>query len=354
MTLFLPGPVHVNQEIREACARPMVGHRSSEYSEVHRTVIDALKTLLHTDQNVYLSTSSATGVMEAAMRNLVEERVLSCVCGAFSNRWNNIAKANGKQSDQLETEWGMPTRPGALRKQLQSGEYDAVTVTHNETSTGLLNPLPEIAEVMEEFPDVLFLVDATSSMAATNIKVDEWNIDMVLASVQKAFAVPPGLSLFALSDRALERSQSVQNRGYYFDFQRYESYQQKDQTISTGPIPQIYALRKRLQQIGEEGIQSRFKRHELMAERCRTWARKHEFSCFPEEGFESPTLTCIENSREIPIEKLRTRLQEKGYVISNGYGDISQKTFRIGHMGDHTIGMLNDLLETIAHILPEV
>ncbi len=351
-TLFLPGPTEVRPEIRQACSKPMVGHRSSEYSAVHREVVDGLQELLHTDGRVFLSTSSATGVMEAAIRNLVSDKLLSCVCGAFSHRWNRIARANGKEADRLEVEWGEPTLPEQIDRRLEQDNYEAVTVVHNESSTGLTNPIEEIGEMMENHPDVLFLVDAVSSMAGTEIRVDDWNIDLVLASVQKAFALPPGLAVFAVSDQALERFEDVPDRGYYFDFANFIKYGDRDQTISTGPIPQIFALERQLDYIlNTEGPEQRYRRHMEMASHCRQWALERGFSIFPDSEYASPTVTCVQNDPGISVSELRSELEEQGFVISDGYGDLAEQTFRIGHMGDHSLEDLQELLSVIDQLI---
>jgi len=354
--LFIPGPTEVPEYIRNALAKPMVGHRSYEYEHIHKRVVDRLKTLLHTDQNVFLAASSGTGILEAGSRNLIENKVLNCICGDWSDRWRLITEQSGKVTEQISVPEGQPILAEHVAQQLEKDDsYDAVMVIHNETATGVMNPLEEIGEVLEEYPDVLFMVDAVSSMAGSEIRVDDWNIDYVLSSVQKCFAVPPGLTVFAVSDQALDKSKHVDNRGYYFDLQNFKKYNDKNQLISTGSLPQVFGLDVQLEHILEdEGLENRYQRHEAMAERTREWALEQGFGLFAQEGYRSSTITCVENTLDISIETLNEHLDERGFVISNGYGDLAEQTFRIGHMGEHRLEDLNELLDHMSEIIDEL
>ncbi len=349
--LFIPGPTEVRPEILKEMSKPMIGHRSKEFTQLYEKVIPKLKKVLYTDQKVFLSTSSSTGVMESAVRNCSNKKILSCVCGAFSDRWNKIAEANGKDADRIEVEWGKAIKPEMVDKALSTGKYDAITFVHNETSTGVMNPLEEVAEVMKKYPDVMFLVDAVSSMVGYKIEVDKLGIDVCLAGVQKCWALPPGLTVFSVSDKALEKAKTVKNRGYYFDFLTFLKYDDKrHQTPATPAISIIYALDKQLDNILAEGPENRFKRHREMAEITRTWTKKY-FGLFAEPGYESPTVTAVKNTRDISVSDLREKLNEKGYAISDGYGKLKQQTFRIAHMGDHTVEDIKKLLSVIDDIL---
>ncbi len=350
--LFIPGPTEVRPEVLQAQTHPMIGHRSQAFSELFESVTETLRNLLQTRAEVLIFTSSATGVMEGAVRNLVNRRLLSTVNGAFSQRWAQIARANGKEVDTIEVAWGKAVKPEMLAEKLEPGKYEAVLLTHNETSTGVMNPIAELAQVVrEKSPDTLILVDAVSSLMGAPIDFDGWGLDVVLASTQKCFALPPGLTVTLVSERALKKAETVEHRGYYFDFllqRRY--YQERHQTPATPAISLLYALQYQLQRIQEETLERRYARHREMAEIARAWARKH-FALFAEPGYESPTVTTITNTRGISVKDLNQALAQRGFTLSNGYGKLKEKTFRIGHMGDLTPGELRELLAAINDIL---
>jgi len=348
--LFIPGPTEVRVENLAALARPQIGHRSAEFKELYGAVVPKLRRLLGTEGKVFLFTSSSTGVWEAAVRNCVRERVLCCMQGAFSDRWFKVAEANGKPAEPLRVEWGKAITAESIDAALGQGRFDAITVVHNETSTGVMNHLDEIAEVMRGHRDVLFLVDAVSSMAGARIDVDALGIDVCLAGLQKAFALPAGLAVASVSERALARAREVEHRGYYFDFLEMLKYDERGQTPSTPAIPQIHALDAQLDAILAEGLDARVARHEGLARVTREWARRH-FALFAEEGYESPTVTCVANTRGISVARLNDELGRQHAAISNGYGELKEKTFRIAHMGDTQEWELRGLLATIDRIL---
>ncbi|MBI4586964.1 MAG: alanine--glyoxylate aminotransferase family protein [Planctomycetes bacterium] len=348
--LFIPGPTEVGPEMLKVLATPQVGHRSGEFQELYARLIPKLKKLLKTSGHVYLATSSASGIMEGSIRNLVPERCLHLTCGAFSERWYEIAIANGKQADKLAVEWGKPNLPGALDEALARKKYDAVAVVHNETSTGVMNPLREIASVVKKYPGTLLLVDAVTSMAVVDIPVDEIGIDLIFAGTQKGFGLPSGTTVFAASERASERARSVPARGYYFDILDFEKYHQRNQTPTTPCIPILYGLDHRLDQIFGEEPERWFARRLEMATSCRKWAKKH-FALLPEPGYESVSLTAIRNTRKISVADLNKKLGERSMTLSNGYGKLKEETFRIGHMGDLDLKDLDLLLNTIDEIL---
>jgi len=349
--LFIPGPTHVRDEILEAMATPMIGHRSKDYMDLQAEVIPKIQKLLYTKNRIFLSTSSSTGLMEAAVRNCVAKKCLNTVCGAFSKRWHQITVANGKPADKLEVPMGQAITPEMVDEALSSGEYDAITLVHNETSTGVLNPIYEIAEVVKKYPDVCFLVDAVSSMAGAKIEVDKLSIDVCLAGVQKCFALPPGLAVASVSQKALDRAAQVPNRGYYFDFLVFQKYlDERGQTPATPAIPQIFALNKQMDDILAEGLENRWRRHQEMAAFVQEWARKH-FALYSDERYLSPTVTNIKNTRGISVAALNEELGKRGAMISNGYGPLKEKCFRIAHMGDLTLDDLKWLTEQIEDIL---
>jgi aspartate aminotransferase-like enzyme len=350
--LFIPGPTHVREEILQAQTAPMIGHRSQEYADLQAEVTPKLQKLLYTEQPVFLFTNSGTGVMEGSLRQTVQKRALMPVCGAFSERWFNIAEANGVPADRVDVEWGQGFTPEIIDEALSQGDYDVLTVTFNETSTGVMNPLEDIAAMVHEtYPDTLILVDAVSAMAGAKIEVDAWGLDVVISSSQKCFALPPGLSVTAVSERAIERAEQVPDRGFYFDFVRMLKYYKRNQTPATPAISLIQALNQQMDDILEEGLESRWDRHIAMAEVVRAWAREH-WALFPDERFLSNTVTTIENTRGVNIAELNEQLGHQGAMISNGYGSqLREKTFRIAHMGDLKVEDIHWVLSLIDDIL---
>lgn len=349
--LFIPGPVEVYPDTLAELAIPTIGHRSQEFKDLYADTIPKLKKILYTDQEVFLSTSSATGVWEGSLRNLVNKKVLCCMNGAFSDKWYDVAVLNGKQAEKLQVDWGKAITAEMVDEKLSTGEFDGITFVHNETSTGVANPLYEVADVVKKYPEVMFIVDAVSSMTAMKIEIDKLGIDCCLASVQKAFAIPPGLAVFTVSNKAMEKMATVENRGYYFDFKTFKKYGDKSNTPSTPPIPQIFALNHQCQKMLDEGMENRFARHTKMKEMVHEWIAEKGFELFPEKGYESESLTCIANNKKIDVKDLNNKLREKGMVISNGYSKLADVTFRIAHMGDTQPDEIKELLENIDEIL---
>ena len=345
--LFIPGPVKVNDDVLQQLARPTLGHRLGEYSQLHSETVGMLKKILFTEQNVFLFTSSASGIWEAAIRNCVgpDETVLCTMCGAFSDKWAGVARSCGRDVEELKVEWGQAILPEMIDKKLASGKYAAVTIVHNETSTGLTNPVAEISEMLrEKYPNVLVLVDSVSGMVGLALRFDDYGWDVAFASVQKAFAIPPGLAVAAVSNRALEKSKDVPGRGYYFDFQAFAKSAAKNQTVTTPAIPHIMALNYQCERLLSEGMENVWDRHRKMGEFVRAWA-KERFALFCDEKYASNTLTAVKNTRGINVAETINSLQEKhNTVFGNGYGKLKEETFRIAHMGDITLDELKELL----------
>lgn len=345
--LFIPGPTEVAPEVLRAMGTPMIGHREKAFTALYTRVMPKLKQALYTKGRVFLSTSSASGIMEGAIRNCVSRRVLSCVCGAFSERWYEIARANGKEADPYVVEWGQVNDPAEVDKRLATGRYDAVTWVHNETSTGVMGDFAGMSQVMRKYPDVSFLVDTVSSMMGVKIDVDALAPDVCLAGVQKAFSLPPGLTVFTVSERALAKAKTIPHRGAYFDFTKFAEFDEKGQTPETPSISHIYALDVQMDRILAEGLENRWARHAEMARTCRAWARER-FGLFAAPGAESTTLTTVKNTRGIDVGRLIKTLSEKHDVtLGNGYGKLKDKTFRIAHMGETTIAEIKELLSWI-------
>jgi aspartate aminotransferase-like enzyme len=327
---------------------PMIGHRSSNFQDLYGKIQPQLQQLLSTERLVYLSTSSAWGIMEGAIRNLVQRKLLCCMCGAFSDKWLNVAKSCDLVAEGLQVDWGSPIMPEAIDAKLASGEFDTVTLAHNETSTGVMNPLEDIAKLKEKYPEVMFIVDSVSSMTAVPLNFDALGIDVLLAGTQKAWALPPGLSVFVVSEAAMKRAERGESRGYYFDFHEFQTNAEKNMTPSTPSIPHINGLSAKLDEFMAEGLENRYARHQKTNQMTRDWAAKHGFILFPEAGYESLSLTCINNGANeggtvVDVPKLQGLMKEKGILIDGGYGKLKGKAFRLSNMGDETEETMGDL-----------
>lgn len=335
--LFIPGPTEVRPEILDAQADWMIGHRQPACADLLGRIQPKLQQVFLTKQRVQIVAATGTGFMEGAVRNTVNKKVLNCVNGAFSERMNDITIANGKANEVLSIEWGQPIRPEDVVERLATGEFDAITLAHNETSTGVASPVGEIAQAIRALPngdEIIIIVDAVSSLAGARLPFDEWDLDVLFTSSQKAFALPPGLAFCAVSERGMKRAASVPNRGYYFDFLELDKYLQKNQTPATTPLSLLYAADKQLDAMMEEGVENRFARHLAMRDRTMAYVQSKGFDLFPAPGYESPTVTCAHNNLNIDIGALNKYLMTKGMYISNGYGSLKGKAFRIAHMGD--------------------
>jgi aspartate aminotransferase-like enzyme len=352
--MFVPGPVDVDPEVLAAQAQAMLPHRSKEFETIFRRSWEKARPLFYTQSRVFIVTASGTGLQEAAVRNLAFQDVLACVNGAFSKRWADVAQANGKQVDILESEWSQPVTPQQVSDALQGKHYEVLTLVHNETSTGLENPVQAIAAAARAAsPDTLICVDAVSSLGGARIEMDAWGLDLVLTSSQKCLALPPGLSLAAVSDRAMAYAGGVPDRGWYFDFVRLEKHMHKDSTPATPALSLIYALDLQLDRIFAEGLEARFKRHSAMARRVQEWAVERGFDLFAAEGYRSQTVTTVANRREIDIPALNAFLQQREMRIANGYGPLKGKTFRIAHMGETTLAEVDQLLAALDEYLAQ-
>jgi predicted phosphoserine aminotransferase len=354
-TLYIPGPTEVREDVIEAMCEPMFGHRMERMTDLYTTIVEDTKDFLGTDNDVIVLTASGTEFWEASTLNLVDENILVPTCGSFSERHANVAERLGKDVDRLEYEWGEAIKPEDVREALEASDegYDVVASVMNESSTGVRNPIEEIADVVAAYPDTYFVVDAVSALGGDYVDIDAHGIDVIFASTQKAFAMPPGLAVCVVSEDAYERELDTDAASWYGGFQRcLDYYDRKGQTHSTPAIPIMLAYRQQMKHMLEEGHE-RFERHREMAEYTREWAREH-FDLFPEAGYESQTVSCIENTQGIDVaETIETVSERYDMVFSNGYGSIAEETFRIGHMGEHSvesIAALTDAIEDVADL----
>lgn len=350
--LFIPGPIDVNKDVLECMSTQVIGHRGKEASKLQHDISKKLKSLFYTNSEILLSTSSGSGLMEGSIRSCTSKRAAVFSCGSFGRRWYNMGVSNMVPVDLFEVELGKAISPEMVDKVLSTGKYDLITITHNETSTGITNPIEAIGEVIKKYEDVIYCVDAVSSAGGIKIEVDKIGIDICITSVQKALGLPPGMSICTFSNKAVQRAKKVPYRGTYFDLlAMYEYIVNKNyQYPSTPSLSHMFALDFQLNQILKEGLENRFLRHKEMANIVRTWAKEH-FQIFTDENYLSNTLTVVKNTKGISVSNLNDKLKERNLEIANGYGELKEKTFRISHMGDYSVDDVKDLLNNIDEIL---
>ncbi|MFX0091663.1 MAG: pyridoxal-phosphate-dependent aminotransferase family protein [Candidatus Hodarchaeota archaeon] len=350
--LYIPGPVEVGEDILLQQAKHLVGHRSNEFTQLYTSVIGKLVKFFETKQHVLVMTASGTIFMDMSGRNLVKNKVLACECGAFSERMGKALAGCGKEVDHFKIDWGKAFKPEMIAEKLSSNEYDAVTVVHNETSTGVRNPIYKIGEMLKKgFPDVSYIIDSVSAMAGDLTLPDKIKSDLIFASVQKCFGLPPGLAVGVLSEKALEKAKTIPNRGFYTDLVGIlDYYAKKQQTPSTPNISLLYALDYQLSNFLEETAQKIHDRHLEMAKYTREWAKKKGFELFAEPGYESVTVTTVKNTLGKNVGELNKELAKRNMQLANGYGKLKDQTFRIGHMGNLHLGDIKELLWHIDEI----
>jgi aspartate aminotransferase-like enzyme len=330
----------------------MVSHRSEEYKKLHVETVELLQRFLGTDNEVFLFSSTGSGFMEASVRNCVNKKMLCCICGSFGKRFAEVGVSNGKQVETIETPLGEPVTADLLDQKLSEiPDVEAVSITHNETSVGLINPLEKLAEVVKKH-DKLLLVDAVSSMGGTEIKVDKWGLDVCFSSSQKCFGVPPGLGVGSVSEEALKKSEAVQNKGWYFDFKVWEKHQKKKGTPMTSVIPQIAGLNRILKMIDAKGGKEWF--FDLYVERnrrIREGVQKLGLTIFPRSGYESPTVNCVNAPANVDGLDVYGRMRGEGFELAKGYGTVQNLTFRIGNMGYIESADIDSMLEALGLVL---
>jgi len=353
---FLPGPTEVRPSILQEMLKPMIGHRGKGMEDLIARIEPDLQYVFRTKRPVYIASSSATGLMEGAIRNGVRSRVLCLVNGAFSERFFQIARACGVEAEPLTVPLGQAHTPEMLEGALKGGKFDAVTVVHSETSTGALNPVAELTRVAHAAGDVAILVDSVSGMAGAPVETDDWELDFVLTGSQKAFAIPAGLAFAAARENVMQRANAKSDRGIYFDLVEFDKYIRKNQTPNTPALSLCYALAAQLADIRRETIEARWQRHAEMAQRTWEWVDEVRDAGIPisvlaPEGSRSPTVTCVSLPSTHTGSAVTSAMKARGFVISTGYGSLKDTGIRIGHMGDHTLDELNELLDTLREVL---
>ena len=349
---FIPGPTWVRPALLQEMVRPMIGHRGGEFKALYRSIIANLKPLFATKQDVFVATCTGTGLMEAAIVNCVPRRVLVTTCGAFSEKWAAIAESCGMEVDRLDAGWGNAVTAQSLADHLGSrrAHYDAVTLTQNETSTGITNDVAALARVVQDVsPETLVMVDAVSALGGMPMQFDDWGIDVCFASVQKCIALPPGITVFAVSERALERAKKTPYRGVYFDFLQFKKNAADDSVPSTPSIPHFYALDAQLKRIvNDETLEARFRRHAEMRDVTLRRTASYAEPASDRQHL-STTVTALKPTTKKP-DDLRNAMKAAGFTLGGGYGAWKDSTFRIGHMGDMTVDDVNEMLTKLEQV----
>lgn len=349
--LFTAGPVACYPEVLEEMGRQMFSHRSEEYHRLHRETVERLRWFLDTNHRVFLFPSSSTGIMEASIRNCVKKKLLCTVTGEFGERYVRVAEANGREVVVLQTEPGKPVLPDRLEEELRRHpDVEAVTVTYSETSLGLLNPLPELAGVVKE-QGKLLLVDAVSALGGVEFSPERLGVDVCFAGSQKCLGLPPGMAVVSVSEEAMAKSREMANKGWYFDFERYDRSQQKDETPVTPPIPLILALNRILRMIEEKGKGRYFEEYAGRARRILRGVKDLGLTLFTEEKYASPTIFCLNAPPHLSGQEIYLRMRERGVELAQGYGRLRERTFRIGNMGYITLQDIEEMLGKLAEVL---
>jgi len=337
LNLRIPGPVPLPDEVLELVGAQMMNHRGPEYAVMIDRMTRNLKTILAASGDAYLITSSGTGAMEAGIVNTLSpgDRVLSISIGVFGDRYGLIAEAYGTEVTRLKYELGHAADPDDVRQKLREiPGCAAVVLTHNESSTGVVNPLGEIARVIHDESDALVLVDAVSSAAAIPIATDAWGIDVVATAAQKAWVAPPGISMVTFSERAWSAYETAKMPRFYFDMALYRQYLEIGQPPFTPCLPAIYALDHSLQAIVDEGVETVFARHHQRAEQARNGVAALGLELFPDRSVASDTVTAVKVPEDIDGRELVTRVREDhDVVLGGGQQTLAGRIFRIGHMG---------------------
>lgn len=348
---FLPGPTEVRAEVLAAMTRPMMPHRGKAFEALFANIQAGMQHVFRTTRPVLVSSSSATGLMEAAVRCAPPGPVLSLVNGAFSERFAHVARACGRTVEIIEVPLGEVVTPDAAEAKLRATSYAAMTVVHSETSTGALTDIRAM-QLLARRHGAFCLIDSVTGIAGIPVETDAWDLDYIFTGSQKALALPPGLAFAAASEAFLAQARSAGSRGLYFDLVEFEAFAKKNQTPNTPALPLLYAAEVQLAAIVTEGVEARWARHRDMAERVRSWVGgRTSFGILAPEGARADTVTAITLPEGVRGSEVAAAVEAEGYVIGPGYGKLRDRTFRIGHMGDHTLTGLEGCLAVIDRTL---
>ncbi len=352
--LFLPGPTDVHPDIRAATGGPIMSHLGPAMSELLGRIEIPLRELFPTVRPVMIGTCSATGFMEAAVRNGVRRRMLAVVGGYFGERFAQVAEACGKQVVRAMVPPGAVLSPAQLERFLDGPPVDAVSICHSETATGALADLAGLAKVVRQQEDVLVLVDGVTSLGAMEVDVEGWGIDFIFTGSQKALALPPGLALGVASPRMLERAASMKQRGWYLDLLKFDEAVRARKPTQTPATPLIQALAAQLDRIAASGGRTaRWKRHATMATMMAQWSDDNpRYPLLAQQGSRSPAVSVLRMPEGVAAPKLVQALATREYHVAAGLPPHDQTLVRIGHMGDlapeHMEGLLAALSDAVA------
>jgi aspartate aminotransferase-like enzyme len=334
--LRIPGPTPVPEEVARAEIQPMINHRGPEFADILRRVETRLRWAFQTGNEIIVLTGSGTAGLEAAVVNFISpgERVLVCSCGSFGDRFSGIAKAYGADVVDLQVEWGHPIEAADVEAILsQDAGISTVFVTHNETSTGLTNPLAEICRVVKQHGKLL-IVDGVSSVGSIDIQVDAWGIDVAVTGSQKGWMAPPGLAMLSVGGAAWEANARARCPRYYLDLAKARQFAKDGQTPWTPAVSVLYALDAGLAIMEREGLQEVFRRHQRVADAVRAGCEALGLRLYARDGFRSNTVTAVSNPEGVDGSQLTKLMRTKyGVVLSGGQGKLKGHIFRIGHLG---------------------
>ncbi len=359
MNLRIPGPIPVPPDILEDMSRPMINHRGPEYKDLLLSATDRLKRVFETEGDVWIITGSGTAAMEAAVVNTLSpgDKVINATIGVFGNRFTDIASAFGAEVITLDFPFGEVIDLDVLRACLNDNpDVKAVTVTHNETSTGVTNDLQAVAEVVKGEYDKLILVDGISSVASIPMSADAWDLDVVATASQKGWMLPPGFAFMSFNDRAWAAHAESTMPKFYLDVAQYKKYYEIGQPPYTPAVSVMFALDTALDQLLAEGMGSVFERHAAVGQFTRNGIKSLGLDLFArEESYASNTVTAVSIPDGVDatalVGKLRT---EHDVIISGGQASLAGRIFRIGHMGKTTENDIQDTLNAIEDVLPKV
>jgi aspartate aminotransferase-like enzyme len=339
--LRIPGPTALPPSVREAGARQMINHRGPEFAAMLGRILDGMKPYFGTTSDIAMITTAGTGGLEAAVVNVLSpgDRVLGVSIGSFGDRFAKIARTYGADVTKIEVEWGQAADTETLRAELErSPGYKAVLLTHNETSTGVMNPIGDLAAVVREIaPEALILVDSVSGLGAVPFEMDGWGVDVVVTGSQKAFMSAPGLAMIAASERAWAAMETATMPRVYLDLRAHRESHASGQTPFTPAIAVVFQVDEGLRLMGAEGSDSIFARHEACAAASQAGLSALGFELFADPSYASKTVTAAVVPDDLDWKTFNGELKSRGLVLAGGQGKLTGKIFRLGHLGSVTV-----------------
>jgi aspartate aminotransferase-like enzyme len=347
LKLLIPGPVELSSEVLLAMARPPMGHRTPDFEEILEECWNILREVFQTREDVMILTGSGTSAMEAAVASTIKrgEEVICIGGGKFGERFVDISRSHGLTVREIPVEWGAAVLPEDVEAVVAESSAKAITLTHNETSTGVVHDARAVGRIARDY-GLLYILDGITSVGGDEVKVDSWGIDICITGSQKCLAAPPGLAMLSVSERAWDAVEENEERGFYLDLAAYRRALKKKTTPYTPSVSLIYGLREALRMVKKEGIKSRIKRHRNLALASRKAVRAMNLELFPDEEVASNTVTAIKIPEGLTDDDVRGGMKrDHGILLAGGQSKLKGRIFRIGHMGNVGYG---DLLEALA------